>query len=303
MDNSRFDDLHRRQTDLYRTQTDLYGKTITNIYDGYDTDYDTARQEDDPSAEPEKKQAQAPPAKRKKRRKKHYFLRFLGLVAAGAAVYLFLTSSIFSVDSIKVEGNTLMSDDEIIALSGVSRGDNMFQQTSRKVKKALLENQYIADVKIQRELPNIYIISITERVPVMAVARSGAYVILDEEGVAVDEADSTMHATLVTGLTINDCALGEVPEFNDSARFREASILIRKVNNSGMFFKKLEVTDNLDFKGYVTDTLIITGSGEDIADNLENIKAVLYDLNQKGIRRGLVTVGNDNYISFSPITE
>ena len=306
MDNGRDNDLDRSRTDMYRTQ-DLYKDTQTDIYSGYATDYDTMSwQIDDEkakaqSAEPEK--PAAPAKKRKKRRKKHYLLRFLVLIALIAGAYVFLTSPVFSIDQITIEGNTLMSDDDIIKLSGVKVGDNMFEQTGHKVKKALTENKYIADVKVSRELPNIYKIKITERQPVIAVSYNGKYIILDEEGYAVDEADSTMHATLVTGLKINKYELGEIPKFDDSANFKEAGELIKAVNDSGMFFKKVELGSSMTVKGYVTDTMVCSGQSSDIISQLEEIKAVLYDLDQKGIKRGVIRVGSDNYISFSPITE
>ncbi len=306
MENGRDNDSDRSRIDMYRTQ-ELYKDTQTDIYMGYDTDYDirswqtddedTAAQDDEPE------QPAVPARKRKKRRKKHYFLRFLVLVALIAGAYVFMTSSVFSIDRITVEGNTLMSDDDIIKQSGVNIGDNMFEQTGRRVKTALSENKYIADVKVSRELPNIYKIIITERTPVIAVSYEGKYVILDEEGYAVDEADSTMHATLVTGLKINKYELGKIPEFNDSANFREASQLVKAVNDSGMFFKKVELGSSMTVKGYVTDTMVCSGQSNDIISQLEEIKAVLYDLDQKDIKRGVIRVGSDNYISFSPITE
>ena len=306
MDNGRDNDLDRSRTDMYRTQ-DLYKDTQTDIYSGYDTDYDTMSwQTDDEkakaqSAEPEK--PAAPAKKRKKRRKKHYLLRFLVLIALIAGAYVFLTSPVFSIDQITIEGNTLMSDDDIIKLSGVKIGDNMFERTGHKVKEALTENKYIADVKVSRELPNIYKIKITERQPVIAVSYNGKYIILDEEGYAVDEADSTMHATLVTGIKINKYELGEIPKFDDSANFKEAGELIKAVNDSGMFFKKVELGSSMTVKGYVTDTMVCSGQSSDIISQIVDIKAVLYDLDQKGIKRGVIRVGSDNYISFSPITE
>ncbi len=306
MENGRDNDLDRTLDDIYRTQTDIYRGSQADIYGGYDADYDTswqfgeeAAQQSDVQPETQKK----PVKKRKKRRKKHYFLRFLLTIAVAVACYMFLTSSVFSIDRIVIEGNTLISDDDIRELSGVAQGDNMFKQTGHKVKKALKENQYIAKVKISRELPNIYKITITERIPVIAIQHKGKYVILDAEGYVVDEADSTMHATLVTGLKINEYEPGHVPEFNDSANFKGVSALIEAVNDAGMFFKKVELGNSLNVKGYVTDTLICSGQSSDIISQLEEIKAVLYDLNQKEIKRGIVKVGSDNYISFSPITE
>jgi cell division protein FtsQ len=281
---------------------DLYRNTQPDIYRDYDTDYDTTRQSDNDSLTVGKNENKRS-KKRSKRRKKHYLLRFIILIAAAAGLYAFLVSSVFSIDRIVIEGNTLISDDEIIAMSGVAEGDNMFKATNHKVKSALAENQYIADVKVKRTLPNIYTIVLTERLPVIAIQNNGKYIILDEEGYAVDEADSTMYATLVTGININSYEIGDVPEFEDGARFKEVSNLITNVNNSGMFFKKVELETSLTVKCYITDTLICSGESSVIVSNIEQIKAVLYDLDQKGVKRGIIKVGSDNYISFSPVTE
>lgn len=302
MENGRDNDLTRTRSDMYRTQ-DLYRDTQTDIYRGYDTDYYASWQATEKAAGSEEEPEEKPVRKKKKRRKKHYFLRIVLFAALLAGIYAFMMSPVFSIAHIEIEGNTLRSDDEIIEMSGVAEGDNMFKQTERRVRKALSADQYIADVSVSRRLPDTYTITITERMPVIAISCEGKYVILDAEGYAVDEADSTMHATLVTGLKINDYKLGEKPEFDDSASFREVSTLIEAVNDSGMFFKKLELTGTTEVKGYVTDTLICSGDSSDIADRLEEIKAVLYDLDQKDIKRGVINVGSDKYISFSPITE
>ena len=304
MKNGRENDLYPDQTGLYRTQTDLYGKTLTDIYRGYDTDYDESRQTDgaENGGEPEE-QEERPARKRKKRRKKHYFLRFLLVLLAGGAVYAFLTSSVFVIDKIEIEGNTIISDDDIIEQSGAAEGDNLFKVSGHKVRKALKKNCYIADADIDRKLPDTLTITITERVPVIAMKQGAGYIILDGDGYVLDEADSVMYATLVTGLDVTEYKVGEIPEFEDSARFKEVSRLIKNVNDSGMFFKKVEVEPALTVKGYITDTLMCEGTSEDIAGSLEEIKAVLYDLNQKGVKRGIIQIEGSDSISFSPITE
>lgn len=286
-----------RENDIYRTSPDIFGR--------YDTDYDASAEinKDNTPAEENEAEGRKNGRKKKKRRKKHYMLRILLVIAAAAGVYCFMTSSIFNIDEIIVEGNTLMSDDQIIEMSGVSVGSNMFKNTQHSVKSALTEDPYIADAAVSRQLPNIYTISVTERLPVIAMEYQGKYMILDESGHVVDEADSTMHATLVTGVSINSCEIGDVPEFDDSAKFREVSSLVRKVNESGLFFKKVEMTSVLSIKGYITDTLICSGESSIILSDLEGLKAILYDLEQKGVKRGIIKFGEDGYASFSPLTE
>ena len=64
--------------------------------------------------------------KRKKRRKKHYLLRLLVIAAVCVGLYFLMHIEYFNVDGIAVAGNNEISDEEIIKLSGIETGDNLF---------------------------------------------------------------------------------------------------------------------------------------------------------------------------------
>ena len=64
-------------------------------------------------------------------------LRLALILAAAAAFVLLLRSPLFDISVIEVEGNQLMSDGEIIEMTGVKEGDNLFSISSRKVKAKL----------------------------------------------------------------------------------------------------------------------------------------------------------------------
>lgn len=55
---------------------------------------------------------------RKVRKKKHYLRRFLIFLGVLAAVGVFLSSSVFAVKTIQVEGNQYYADDEVINMAG-----------------------------------------------------------------------------------------------------------------------------------------------------------------------------------------
>ncbi len=289
---------HRDNYSFRTTMEDIYGDLDTD-YRGDTSDNVSSSFGDTSESIGVKKRRK----RKKKRRKKHYLLRIILFILLIAGLYTFLTSSIFAIDEIRIEDNTLISDEEIINLSGVNIGDNMFKKTRGKVMDGLRENPYIADVKIKRKLPNIYIMSVEERRPVIAVAYEGKFVILDEQGYAVDSNDSNMSATIVTGIAIESYEPGEIPVFEDSGRLNEIRKFIININETGLYFKKLEITSAFSVKCYVTDTLMCLGASKDILQNAEAIKVVLYDLDQKGVKRGVIRVGEDGYASFSPITE
>ena len=63
---------------------------------------------------------------RKKRRKKHYLLKLIIIIAVLAGIYAGLHIERFDINGVAVGGNKEISDEEILKLSGISTGDNIF---------------------------------------------------------------------------------------------------------------------------------------------------------------------------------
>ncbi len=320
---------------LFKTNTDIYSGPDTDYLpagtnigrSGEETDEEAAgeeKKEDKPEEEKtkeekreekrerkrkerekkekEKKQKAEKPRKRKKHRKKHYLLRILLAAAVFFIARAIVYSSLFAITEIHIKGNTLITDEEAIALIGIKEGDNIFEHTTASVNEALSSDPYIAGVTIDRNLPDIITINIIERMPVIALENEGQFVILDEEGKVIAREPGQKSATLLYGLEMTGFESGKVPEFTDKELFNNTLSFLNEVNRSGLYFKRLEASALIQ-KGYVTDTLIVQGNRDLILKNLDNIKAVLYDIDQKGIERGVISVNAEDYATFSPVLE
>ena len=94
-------------------------------------------------------------------------LLILCAVVAGSIVF-------FRVSEIKVIGEVVYSDEEIIAASAVEEGDNLFLirrvQTGRKILDQL---PYIREVNLRRMFPDTVVISVTECAPAAALQGTG----------------------------------------------------------------------------------------------------------------------------------
>ena len=292
-----------REHDSFRTSTDIYG--------GVDADYEThfpADNGEQPEYAPdgestEETEAEEPVKRRrkKKRRKKHYMLRLILILIAAGIVFLLLRSPLFEISYIRVEGNSLLSDEEIIEMAGVSEGDNMFSVSSRKVRKALEENAYIASVKIDRQIPDTYVIEIKEKKPTLAIRFQQNYVILDENGTAIDYSEDSQTATILSGISVTEYEIGRVPSLQEGCDLSAVLSMLEKVNDSGLYFKRMEMVTATSVKANITDTLLCQGECTDIAENVESIKASVYDLAQRGVSRGVIYISGDGYAAFNPV--
>ena len=105
-------------------------------------------------------------AKERAKRKRKAIFRttkwlMLFAIIIGGIIYAIL-SPIFNIKQIKVSGNSKISVDEIISLSGFNLEQNMFTYKMSDVKSKIKENAYIDTVKISRKIPDSIEISVTE---------------------------------------------------------------------------------------------------------------------------------------------
>ena len=107
------------------------------------------------------KQRELEKKKRKKRKNTLIFVMII-LMLGGISAYL-LTSPSFNIQEISVKGNTQLSNEKIIQLAEVKRGDNIFLHPSIVMKVRLKQNGYIEDAQIKKIYPNKLEIEVNER--------------------------------------------------------------------------------------------------------------------------------------------
>ena len=85
-----------------------------------------------------------------------------GAVAWGAHRYA-LTTPRFAVKNIELHGNRKKTDTEIVKLAALKPGTNIFAVDTEKAERALLEDPWIREVKVTRELPSTLRVELSER--------------------------------------------------------------------------------------------------------------------------------------------
>ena len=79
------------------------------------------------------------------------------------AIFFILSSSFFDIKEIVVEGNNVVSKDEIKTLLQLENKKNIFSISEKDIKNCLSQNAYIENVSIERKLPNILDVQVVER--------------------------------------------------------------------------------------------------------------------------------------------
>jgi cell division protein FtsQ len=116
-------------------------------------------------------------------------LGLLFIFLAGFGGYSLANSSFFDLREVTVEGNGVVSRDEIIRLSGLRIGANLLKISRQQAAAAIMAQPYIKEAEVRRGFPNKVDIRITERSPLALISGAGRYLVLDEEGYCLTEVD------------------------------------------------------------------------------------------------------------------
>ena len=156
------------------------------------------------------------PSKKKTHINQRYVL--VGVVAV-LAIAAILFSPLFAAKEIRVDGNVHFTPSEIAEKIGFATGDNIIFFGTGKAENVLEEEPYIADAKVSRKLPDVLVVSLTERKVRGYVPYMGSYLYIDEDGLVLDIQDAYYESLPeVKGLDFSYFVLGEVlPVENEAA--------------------------------------------------------------------------------------
>lgn len=120
--------------------------------------------------------------KNKNSRKNFYTILLCVFVAFGI-FQLVRNIDYFNIKNITVAGNNKLKKEEVIQLSKLQKGQNIFKVNRVKVKNRIRKSSYVEEVKITRKLPDTVNIIIVEKPEIYQIVSSEkTYIILDKDG-------------------------------------------------------------------------------------------------------------------------
>ncbi len=240
--------------------------------------------------------------KRKRRKKKRYLLKFIIILIICTGIYITLRNiDYFAIDGIAVVGNSEITDEEVIKLSEIETGDNLFSVhpwfTERKIMKS---NLYIEDVNVNRKLPNEIEIIVKERSGKAQFVKGKNYIVTDNEGMVIEIAKNEQQVTLIEGITVKAADLEDTIEVKETGDFDKAMAIVKAMDSGDLYFKKIKI-DGSNVEGYVYDALVCRGRYDNVMECIESgaLESVIFDLYQKGTESGVINIGSNNYCSFT----
>ncbi|HAG07227.1 MAG TPA: hypothetical protein DCL13_03545 [Peptococcaceae bacterium] len=110
------------------------------------------------------------------------FFIFLLLIA----LFVFLRSAFFNIDTVEVVGTTRLSEQEVKKVAQIEYGTSIFKINTGEVEARLRRLTLVKDASVVRKLPRTVLINIEERRPRVLLFQDNAFWEVDEEGVLLE---------------------------------------------------------------------------------------------------------------------
>lgn len=143
-----------------------------------------------------------------------WWVWFVALILLMASSFAVVSNSLFALHHIVVEGNSILSREEVLAASGLSTGVNLLTVVPPLVRKRLLGLPVIKDATVQLVFPDTVRIILEERKRLALYNHNGSFYFVDESGVVLERVSTLQPGYPIisySGSSISKFELGEQP--------------------------------------------------------------------------------------------
>jgi len=184
-------------------------------------------------------------------KKKRLKLIIITLLIVLSLIFL-LSSNIFNIKEIEVEGNVVLSVDKIISLSKIGRGTNIFAINSIGSVAGIKEDAYIEKANIKRVLPNKIKIIVEERTAKYMLQFADSYVYINKQGYILEIGNNKLDVPILTGIDTDlaDIRTGARVSIQDLKSMNVVNNIIEASNNNGIgsLITYIDISDEKNYK-------------------------------------------------------
>lgn len=199
-----------------------------------------------------------------------------------ALAIMALVTPAFNIQEIKVEGNNKVSTTNIINLSRIKIGQNIFKNNKNKIISYIKENAYVEDAQIKRILPGTIDIVISERQVEYQVKLISSYIYIDKQGNILENAENKENVIALEGLETTEENLinGESLEKKDVqklVKLTKVKEILKQINGLDLSEVKINIKNENDFIIYLKpeNKKIYVGDSSNLSNKMLYIKKIL----------------------------
>ena len=232
--------------------------------------------------------------------------RVLVIVAVILVVAVILYSALFQVRTITVQGNTTITEQEIIRLSGLKIGQSSMTIDDEAVMRKVEANRYLRCTLVDVQWDSVTI-HVRERVPAVYINHNGMVILMDNRGFVLEESLNAYASydslVKVIGLDVRRCALGQQISLNSASQLEAYTQILVELKA----MKALDLLSELDMSSMDSIYLatrdgfyVRLGSEESIHEKLRAFTITRDKVLEMGYTQGTIDVTNPARPTYSP---
>lgn len=192
---------------------------------------------------------------------------------------------LFNIKHIEVVGNNKLSEDKIIALSGINDSINLFKLDEGTIKNAIKENAYVENVEVNRKFPNKVVIDIKEREAKYMLQFADSYVYINNQGYMLEISNEKIEVPIIVGFTtdLSNIKPGNRIKVDDLQKMNMVIKIFETAKTSGIghLITKIDISNSKNYTiGLESEgKTVYLGDCSDLNTRIIYLKAIL-DANQ-----------------------
>ena len=238
--------------------------------------------------------------RRKQKKRGGGFLFLLLLCAAFIACYMY----VFRVKTIQIVGVDESLYDHVAVLSGISRGESMFALKENRVRMNLSADPYLEYISMTREYPSTVVIEMRQRAAAGAIAYSGIYLLVDDEGLILETTPSLPPGMpSVTSVKVSSANIGTKLASTQSDQIRIVLEIISSLESQDdlSLVRQIDVDEReslylVTFSG----VKVVLGDESRLSDKVAWMRASLEEMARLGYSGGRIDVSSGKNAVYAP---
>lgn len=239
--------------------------------------------------------------KKKRRRTALLFVLCVVLVC----ITLFLTP-IFNIRSISVDGNRIVTNEQITEILKPLVGENLLRTGSGKITKMIKKLNFIESVDVQKKLfPPSVEITVTEYTPTASIRIQGKNLIINRDMLVLSDSDDILKfdVPVITGIEVKSYKLGKPITAEHEEKGNTLHEILKAMDSSAITDKVVEINlseiSNIHLN-YDDRLTVNCGSSLDIDRKIRLLAATLRSASLPEDAKGTIDMSETGKAVFTP---
>ncbi len=169
---------------------------------------------------------------------------------------------------------------DIEIIMGISDSTHILEITQDKIDKAKKQLPFLEELKIEKIFPNQAIIIVTERIPVAYLNFTGRYLLINKEGIVLDEQQERYLALpVIEGIKVENFVLGENIAILDDEKMLVMEIILKELEKYDMIedIATINISNLDEIHLYIKKLDVIMGNIDDFGRKIAWLSNIYED--------------------------